>query len=126
LLANEIPRFPILPQGEDADQLLDKPDRAELRRKKWKNRLRRALYKGRGETSAAVHLRINALPEVKLPDCKVSRTGFAIDEKTGTMPVEIDVPNPKLVLRPGLFITASIHLDKKTPAGAVIVPRLVK
>jgi RND family efflux transporter MFP subunit len=69
-----------------------------------------------------VELRIGILPDVKLPACKVSRTGFAIDERTGTMPVEIDVHNPEGHLRPGMFISATIHLDKKAPAGAVTVP----
>jgi RND family efflux transporter MFP subunit len=69
-----------------------------------------------------VELRINSPPDVKLPVCKVSRTGFAIDERTGTMPVEIDVPNPQNLLRPGMYIWATIHLDKKAPVGAVTVP----
>jgi RND family efflux transporter MFP subunit len=70
----------------------------------------------------AVHLHIDSLPDVKLPDCKVSRTGFALDENTGTMPVEIDVPNPGNRLRPGMFISATISLDKKAAADAVTVP----
>jgi RND family efflux transporter MFP subunit len=69
-----------------------------------------------------VELRIDSRHDVKLPACKVSRIGFAIDERTATMPVEIDVPNPKFLLVPGMSIGATIHLDKKAPAGAVTVP----
>ncbi len=42
----------------------------------------------------------------KLAEARVSRIGFAVDEVTGTVPVEIDVPNPKGELRPG----ASVHI----------------
>ncbi len=70
----------------------------------------------------SVHLEAAMQPDIKLPDCTVSRTGFVIDEKTGTMQVEMDVPNPKNLLRPGMFIRALLVLDKKAPAGAVAVP----
>ncbi len=63
----------------------------------------------------AVEMHCKAYPNVQFPDCKVSRIGFSIDEGTGTMPVEIDVPNPKNLLRPGMDMTADIHLDKKAP-----------
>ncbi len=43
----------------------------------------------------------------KLAEARVSRIGFAVDEVTGTVPVEIDVPNPKGELRPG----ARVHID---------------
>lgn len=73
-------------------------------------------------SGVSVHLDAAALPDVKLPECRVSRTGYAVDEKTGTMPVEIDVPNRKNLLRPGMGINAAIALDKKAPAGTVTVP----
>ena len=46
----------------------------------------------------------------KLADAKVSRIGFAVDENAGTMPVEIDLPNPKGELRPGMTVDA--HFPK--------------
>ncbi|HEY7315752.1 MAG TPA: efflux RND transporter periplasmic adaptor subunit [Gemmataceae bacterium] len=70
----------------------------------------------------AVELRADALPGVKLPISKVSRIGFSIDESTGTMPLEIDVANAKELLRPGMSMTAVIHLDKKAPADAITIP----
>ncbi len=57
----------------------------------------------------------------KLSGHKVSRIGFALDENTGTMPVEIDVPNPKGLLRPGMFISATLHLEK-APADGFTIP----
>jgi multidrug efflux pump subunit AcrA (membrane-fusion protein) len=71
---------------------------------------------------AAVELHYDKPPGIKLPACKVSRIGFSIDEGTATMPVEIDVPNAKELLRPGMFISATIHTDKPAPAGAVTLP----
>ncbi len=68
-----------------------------------------------------VDLQIGALPDVQLPACKVSRIGFALDEKSSTMPVEIDVPNPKDLLRPGMFLHVTLHLAKPSP-NAVTVP----
>ena len=41
---------------------------------------------------------------------KVSRIAFAVDPKTGTMRAEIDVPNPKGQLRPGM----SAYMDWRT------------
>jgi RND family efflux transporter MFP subunit len=68
-----------------------------------------------------VELRSNFLPEVKLPACKISRTGFAIDERTAAMPVEIDVPNPKLLLRPGMSISATNSFRALTlPASCLL------
>src|SRR5207248_6697113 len=43
---------------------------------------------------APAELRIAAL-QTRIPDLKVSRVGYVTDEKTGTMRVEIDVPNDK-------------------------------
>jgi HlyD family secretion protein len=51
----------------------------------------------------------------------VSRVGFALDPKTRTMRVEIDVPNPKGRIRPGASGSVTLHLEKPTP-GAVRVP----
>jgi len=59
--------------------------------------------------------------DVKFPDCKVSRIGFALDEDTATMPVEIDVPNPKGILRPGMGILVTLHLEE-APADGFSIP----
>jgi HlyD family secretion protein len=65
-----------------------------------------------------VDLQTPVLP-LKFPSHKVSRTGFAVDEQTRTMPVEIDVPNPKGLLRPGMFMTVIL---RPTPPNAFTIP----
>ncbi len=57
---------------------------------------------------------------LKLSGLKVSRIGFALDERTNTMLVEIDVPNPKGLLRPGMNLTAIFHLAKGSPDAFTI------
>ena len=41
-------------------------------------------------------------------DGKVTRTSLGIDAKNRTLRTEIDVPNPKATLRPGLYALATI------------------
>lgn len=43
---------------------------------------------------------------------QVARHGYALDPKTQTMLVEADYPNPDLALRPGMFVTARIGVDR--------------
>jgi multidrug resistance efflux pump len=64
-----------------------------------------------------VELRFDALPDVRLTGYQVSRIGFALDPKTRTMRVEIDVPNDKRLLRPGMYGQAKIQVPK-TPQDA--------
>jgi len=79
------------------------------------------------EPGLPVDLTVFAVPEVRLTGYKVSRIGYVEDEKTGTMRAEIDVPNPKQFLRPGMRANATIHLGKgppdalRVPASAVLV-----
>jgi RND family efflux transporter MFP subunit len=63
------------------------------------------------EPGASVEIKFDALPGQQF-SAKVSRIGFAEDEATRTMPVEIDVPNPKGQVRPGMFGTVAVHLGK--------------
>jgi RND family efflux transporter MFP subunit len=56
---------------------------------------------------------------------KVSRTSWALEPKTRTLRIEIDIPNPGGTLRPGLYAYASLvaeeHPDVLTiPASAVV------
>jgi RND family efflux transporter MFP subunit len=73
-----------------------------------------------------VDLAFESLPDERFTDCKVSRTGFVLDDKTGTMRVEIDVPNPKGLLRPGMNGHAYINIGKggpnivRIPASALV------
>jgi len=51
---------------------------------------------------------------------KVTRTSWTLDAKNRTLRTEIDVPNPKGVLRPGLYAYATIIVEEH--AGALMVP----
>jgi RND family efflux transporter MFP subunit len=73
------------------------------------------------EPGRPVDLRFDTLPNEKFAGYKVSRTAFVLDAKNNTMRVEIDVPNPKGLLRPGMNGQAIIHLGKG-PADAFRVP----
>jgi RND family efflux transporter MFP subunit len=70
---------------------------------------------------APVDISFYDLPGVRFPASTVSRIGFVEDPTSRTMRVEIDIPNPKQILRPGMFGGASIHAYKG-PATALRLP----
>ena len=51
---------------------------------------------------------------------KVTRTANALDPNTRTLLTQIDVPNPKDVLRPGMYLRVNFHATRETPS--VIIP----
>jgi membrane fusion protein, multidrug efflux system len=51
---------------------------------------------------------------------KVSRFSYALDEATRTMLVETDLPNPELALRPGMYATVKLGVEKHT--DAILIP----
>jgi len=62
---------------------------------------------------------------------RVARHAYALDPKTQTMLVEADVPNPDLTLRPGMFVSARIGVDRHAevwtlPFGAVLVEKATR
>ncbi len=64
--------------------------------------------------------------EVKLPEMKgknvegkVSRVSWALDPKTRTIRVEIDIPNPDGKLLPGLYAYATIIVEERSDALTV-------
>jgi RND family efflux transporter MFP subunit len=63
---------------------------------------------------------VDALPNLHL-SAKVSRASLAVNPKTRTMRVEIDIPNPKGRLLPGLTGEVKIYLPKRA-AGVLHVP----
>jgi RND family efflux transporter MFP subunit len=67
------------------------------------------------EVGQPVHLRIDSMSDEPVSGYKVSRIGVVEDEKTQTMRVEIDVPNPKGLLRPGMPGQVTIMLGKGRP-----------
>jgi HlyD family secretion protein len=65
------------------------------------------------QVAVGQHARVwlDAERNAKPHDAKVSRVGYAIDPKTRTMPVEIELANPDGRLRPGMFGKATIDLE---------------
>lgn len=56
---------------------------------------------------------------------KISRLSYALDEATRTMLVEADLPNPDLLLRPGMYATVKVGLEQHADALQVPVEALV-
>jgi len=52
---------------------------------------------------------------------KISLVDRAVDSTTGTLGVQIEFPNPELILRPGQYGRARILIDNR--AGAMLVPQ---
>lgn len=66
-----------------------------------------------------VRVTTQSLPGRKF-EGSVSRFSFALDDATRTMLVEADLPNPDLTLRPGMYATVKIGVEKH--ADALLIP----
>lgn len=53
-------------------------------------------------------------------DGTITRFAYALDESTKQMMAEIEIPNPDHALRPGMYASCQIILEKKT--GALLLP----
>jgi RND family efflux transporter MFP subunit len=71
------------------------------------------------QPGAPVDLAFGPLPDDHYTGYKISRIGFV--EDADQMSVEIDVPNPRVSLRPGMGGEVAIHLDK-APPGELRIP----
>lgn len=70
-----------------------------------------------------------AIPEeggIEIAGQKVTRIGYALDEVSGTMPVEIDVPNPENLLRPGMAMNVALHLAPGIPEAFTIPEKAMR
>jgi membrane fusion protein, multidrug efflux system len=76
------------------------------------------------EKDEPVKFSVEALPG-KVFAAKVSRISYALDEATRTMLVEADIENPGLTLRPGMYATVKVGVEKKENALLVPVEALV-
>lgn len=76
---------------------------------------RDAAWVNKGDSA---EIKFSALPGRKFT-AKVSRTAGALDAKTRTLTVEIDLPNPKGELLPGMYANVVITTEEKS---AVVVP----
>jgi len=58
-------------------------------------------------------------------DGTITRFAYALDESTKTMATEIEIANPDLALRPGMWANVQIDLQKKTDAQLLPAEALV-
>jgi membrane fusion protein, multidrug efflux system len=67
---------------------------------------------------------VEGLPGRKF-EGKVTRFSYALEDVSKTMLCEIELPNPKLELRPGMYATVKIGIERKENALLVPVEALV-
>ena len=53
-------------------------------------------------------------------EAKISRMSYALDDATKTMLIEADLPNPGLTLRPGMYATVKVGVEKH--ADTLLIP----
>jgi RND family efflux transporter MFP subunit len=75
-------------------------------------------------TGEPVSFTVDGLPGRSF-DGKITRFSYALDEGSKTMLAEIEVPNPKLELRPGMYARVKISIERKAEALVVPVDALV-
>src|SRR5437879_10373092 len=76
-------------------------------------------------TDQPVKLNVDGLPGRSF-DGKITRFSYALDEASKTMLAEIELPNAKLELRPGMYALVRIGIERKddallVPADALVV-----
>ncbi|HEV2046398.1 MAG TPA: efflux RND transporter periplasmic adaptor subunit [Chthoniobacterales bacterium] len=74
-----------------------------------------------------VKVTVNELPG-RMFAGTITRFAYALDESTKTMPTEIEIANPDLALRPGMWASVEIELQKKEntlliPAEALVTEK---
>lgn len=58
-------------------------------------------------------------------DGKITRFAYALDEATKTMMAEIEIPNPDHALRPGMYASCRIALERKAEARLIPAEALI-
>lgn len=77
--------------------------------------------------SVVPRIRVGRKVQVKVPSLnqtfegRVSRFAEKIDSATRTMETEVDVPNPRLILKPGMYAYADLELDQRSEVVTVPV-----
>jgi membrane fusion protein (multidrug efflux system) len=71
------------------------------------------------QTSQPVRVSVDGLAG-KIFEGRVSRHSYGLDESTQTLLVEADLPNPGRVLRPGMFATIKVGVERHT--NALLIP----
>ncbi|MEC4683326.1 MAG: efflux RND transporter periplasmic adaptor subunit [Nitrospirota bacterium] len=67
-----------------------------------------------------INVMVDAYPGEVFPG-KVTRMNPSLDTQTRTLAIEIDMPNPKEILKPGMFAKVTLHLD--THRDVPLVPK---
>jgi HlyD family secretion protein len=62
----------------------------------------------------------------RLVEGKVTRTAWALDQKTRTIRTEIDIPNPGGKLRPGLYVYATVIVEEHKDVLTIPTPAVVQ
>jgi RND family efflux transporter MFP subunit len=73
------------------------------------------------DSGQAIEFTVSAFPGEKFSG-RLARSAHTLDPKTRTMPVELDVPNPKGRLAPGMFAEVQWPLRRANPSS-LFVPR---
>jgi RND family efflux transporter MFP subunit len=71
-----------------------------------------------------VKVTVSELPDSTF-DGAITRFAYALDESTKTMATEIEIPNPDLALRPGMWAAVEIDLQRKEDALLIPAEALV-
>jgi RND family efflux transporter MFP subunit len=71
-----------------------------------------------------VKVSVEGLPG-QIFDGTITRFAYALDEATKTMLAEAELPNPKLELRPGMYATVKIGIERRQDALLAPVDALV-
>ncbi len=66
-----------------------------------------------------VNITVSELPG-RVFESRVTRIAYALDDATKNMAAEIEIPNPDLELRPGMY--ASVKIDLQRKSDAILVP----
>jgi len=72
-----------------------------------------------------VQLTVDGLPG-RAFEGKVTRFAYALDDASKTMLTEIELPNPKLELRPGMYATVKIGIERREDVLLVPAEALVR
>jgi HlyD family secretion protein len=83
------------------------------------------MYATEVEAGDRVLIRLQALSGRDF-EGKVTRTSWTLDAKNRTLRTEIDVPNPKGTLRPGLYAYATIVVEEHADALSIPTSALVR
>lgn len=72
-------------------------------------------------------LTVTGLPDRKF-EGSITRLSYALDDATKTMLVEVEIPNPKLELRPGMYASVQLALQRHDnvmliPAAALVMEK---